>query len=396
MPRNPNKIGYSGGFPEGFEVFASIQDPRDGGNTRHHFGEILFIALAGVLCGVRSYEMMEEFAELHEAWLRKWLQLPNGIPCDNTFSRVFQAIEPAAFTHCIAAHLEALGMGKVAGQIAIDGKALRGSRSGPDSHIHTVSAWACDAGVTLAQTFVGDKSNEITAMPELLAMLNLKSAVVTIDAVGTQRAIAKQITDQGGDYILSVKGNQGRLHDETRDQFAFALRQLDTQRLDPDRWSFARTKDSGHDRSETREILVCHNLDWMDPAIRQDWKGLSCVIMVRRETLLAAGKTRSETCYFISSLKEVKAPEMLGYIRGHWAIENCCHWVLDAIYREDHNQTRDRAAAKNLATLRRIALNTHNLVRPEGDNPKRPKSLPKRELRATLDPSYLEKLLSLV
>jgi hypothetical protein len=243
MPRNPNKIDYSSGFPEGFEVFASIQDPRDGGNTRHHFVEILFIAVAAVLCGVRSYELMEEFAELRESWLRKWLKLPNSIPCANTFSRVFQAIEPTAFAECIAANLARISFVMQGGQISIDGKALRGSRSGQSSHLHAVSAWACEAGITLAQAFVGEKTNEITAIPELLEMLNLKGAVVTIDAMGTQRAIASKIVDKGGDYILSVKGNQGRLHDETRDQFAFALRQLDPANLDSNRWSFAQTRD---------------------------------------------------------------------------------------------------------------------------------------------------------
>jgi predicted transposase YbfD/YdcC len=393
MPRNPNKIDYSSGFPEGFEVFASIQDPRDGGNTRHHFGEILFIAFAAVLCGVRSYELMEEFAELRESWLRKWLKLPNSIPCANTFSRVFQAIEPTAFAECIAAHLARIGFVMQGGQIAIDGKALRGSRSGQSSHLHAVSAWACEAGITLAQAFVGEKTNEITAIPELLEMLNLKGAVVTIDAMGTQRAIASKIVDKGGDYILSVKGNQGRLHDETRDQFAFALRQLDPANLDSNRWSFAQTKDIGHDRDETRQIMVCHDLSWMAPDVHSEWKNLSCVIMVHRHTLLGAGKTRSETCYYMSSLKGVKAPELLTYIRNHWGIENRCHWVLDAIYREDHNQTRDRNSAANHSILRRMALNAHNRMPYEG---KKRKSLPKRELRAAHDTAYLEQLLSLV
>lgn len=393
MPRNPNRIDYSSGFPEGFEVFASIQDPRDGGNTRHHFGEILFIAFAAVLCGVRSYELMEEFAELRESWLRKWLKLPNSIPCANTFSRVFQAIEPTAFAECIAAHLARIGFVMQGGQIAIDGKALRGSRSGKSSHLHAVSAWACEAGITLAQAFVGEKTNEITAIPELLEMLNLKGAVVTIDAMGTQRAIASKIVDKGGDYILSVKGNQGRLHDETRDQFAFALRQLDPANLDSNRWSFAQTKDIGHDRDETRQIMVCHDLSWMAPDVLSEWKNLSCVIMVHRHTLLGAGKTRSETCYYMSSLKGEKATELLTYIRNHWGIENRCHWVLDAIYREDHNQTRDRNSAANHSILRRMALNAHNRMPHEG---KKRKSLPKRELRAAHDTAYLEQLLSLV
>ena len=393
MPRNPNKIDYSGGFPQGFEVFASIQDPRNGGNTRHHFGEILFIAFAAVLCGVRTYELMEGFAELRENWLRKWLKLPNGIPCYNTFSRVFQAIEPGAFAACIAEHLGRLGFEMQGGQIAIDGKALRGSRSGETTHLHAVSAWACEAGITLAQAFVGEKSNEITAIPELLEMLNLKGAVVPIDAMGTQRAIAGKIVEKGGDYILSVKGNQGRLHDEIRDQFAYALRQLDPGNLDPQRWSFAQTKDDAHDRSETRQIMVCHELDWMDPAIRGEWKGLACVIMVHRHTVVGAGKIRSETCYSMSSLQGIRAAELLSYIRGHWGIENRCHWVLDAVYREDHNQTRDRNSAANHSILRRMALNAHN--RMPGTS-KRRNSLPKREMRAALSPDYLEQLLSLV
>ena len=393
MPRNPNKTDYSQGFPEGFEIFASISDPRNGGHTRHHFGEILFIAFAAVLCGVRSYELMEEFGELRENWLCKWIKLPNGIPCANTFSRVFQAIEPTAFARCIAEHLPRLGFAMKGGQIAIDGKALRGSRSGETTHLHAVSAWACEAGITLAQAFVGEKTNEITAIPELLEMLNLKGAVVTIDAMGTQRAIADKIVKKGGDYVLSVKGNQDSLHDEIRDQFAFALRQLDPSRLDPQRWSFAQTKESGHDRSETRQIMICHDLDWMDPAIRKAWTGLSCVIMVYRHTLLGAGKIRSETSYYMSSLQDVRGPEMLAYIRGHWGIENRCHWVLDAIYREDHNQTRDRNSAANHSILRRMALNAHNRMPFEG---KKHKSLPKRELRAAHDTDYLEQLLSLM
>ena len=393
MPRNPDKTDYSKGFPEGFEVFASLCDPRDGGHTLHHFGEILFIAFAGVLCGVRSYELMEEFGELREDWLRKWLKLPNGIPCANTFSRVFQAIQPTAFAGCIAEHLARLGFAMEGGQIAIDGKALRGSRSGETTHLHAVSAWACEAGVTLAQAFVGEKTNEITAIPELLEMLNLKGAVVTIDAMGTQRAIAGKIVEKGGDYILSVKGNQGRLHDEIRDQFAFALRQLDPKALDSKRWSFAQTKDNGHDRAETRQIMACHDLEWMEPTIRDEWKGLACVIMVHRQTLLGAGKTRSETSYYMSSLKDIRAAGLLDYIRGHWSIENRCHWVLDAIYREDHNQTRDRNSAANHSILRRMALNAHNRMPFEG---KKRKSLPKRELRATHDTDYLEQLLSLM
>lgn len=190
-----------------------------------------------------------------------------------------------------------------------------------------------------------------------------------------------------------MKANQGRLHDELRDQFDFALRQLSDKEPDKERWSAARTDESGHDRSETRSILVCHDLSWMDETVRGEWPRLASVVMVHRHTTLGGGKIRSETSYHISSLGETRAAEMLGYIRGHWGIENRCHWVLDAICREDHNQTRDRHAAANLSTLRRIALNAHNRMPQQG---KKPKSLPKRELRAASDETYLEKLLSLM
>lgn len=214
MPRNPNKTDYSLGFPVGFESFASIPDPRDGGNTRHRFGEILFMAFAALLCGVRSYELMEEFCEL-------------------------------------------------------------------------------------------------------------KGAVVTIDAMGTQRAIAAAIKEKEGDYVLCDKGNPGRLHDEMRDQFDFAPRQLGATKLDPARWSVvARTEGTGHDRVETRSIVVCHDLGWMDAEIRAEWKDIRSVVMVHRHTLPGAGKTRSETSYYISSLGDTRAEVMLAYLRGDWSIEN--------------------------------------------------------------------------
>jgi predicted transposase YbfD/YdcC len=211
--------------------------------------------------------------------------------------------------------------------------------------------------------------------------------------MGTQRTITEKIVEKEGDYVLAVKGNQGSLHDEIRDQFDFATRQLDFAKLDPAKWSSASTNEIGHDRNETRAILVCHELDWMDKGIKKAWSGLGSVIMVHRRTVLGAGKIRDEISYYMSSLTKTRASEMLGYIRGHWKIENSCHWVLDAIYREDHNQTRERNAACNLGTLRRMALNTHNRMAAKA---KKYKSLPKRELRALKDEAYLEKLLSLV
>ena len=397
MPRNPNKIDYSGNFPEGFEIFSEISDPRGDGNTCHHFGEIVFMAFTCIVCGVKSYELMEEFCELREKWFRKWLELPNGTPCYNTFSRVMEALDPIEFSRCILAHLQQVG-GVIGGrQIAIDGKALRGSRSLGINHIHAVSAWACESGLTLAQAFVSEKSNEITAIPELLGMLNLKGAVITIDAMGTQREIAAKIIDGKGDYLLCVKDNQKSLHREISDHFEFAARQLDVGKLDSNNWSHHQSEGRSHGRQEHRQTVVCHQLDWMDSEIRAAWKGLGSIIMVERRSTTSDGKIRSQRSYYMSSLKKERAEEMQRYIRGHWAIENSCHWVLDTLFREDHNQTRQRSAAKNLGTLRRIALNALKSAPDHSKRQrKRPSSLTRKQLRAIHDEAQLEEILSLV
>jgi len=338
---------------------------------------------------------MEEFCDIRRKWFEKWITLPNGIPCYNTFSRVMESLDPVLFSQCIVTHLSHAGVNIEDEQVAIDGKALRGSRSQEDRHIHAVSAWACESGITLAQAFVDEKSNEITAIPELLKMINLKGAVVTIDAMGTQREIAAQIADGEADYLLSVKGNQGDLHQELIDQFDFAARQLGTGKLAPKNWSYHLEEEKNRGRLEKRQTIVCHHLKWMDPNIRAAWKNLECIILVQREVLEASGKQRIETHYYMSSLKKVNAKKMQKYIRSHWRIENSCHWVLDTLFREDHNQTGKRNAAKNLSTLRRIALNALKRAIDHSTR-KRPSSLTKKQLRAAQDEDYLEEVLSLV
>lgn len=397
MPRNPDKIDYTGNFPEGFEIFSELSDPRGEGYTRHHFGEIIFMAFTAIVCGVKSYELMEEFCELREKWFRKWLRLPNGLPSYNTFARVMEALDPVQFSACILTHLQQAGTAISGEQIAIDGKALRGSRSLGINHIHAVSAWACESGLTLAQAFVSEKSNEITAIPELLKMLNLKGAVITIDAMGTQREIAAQIVEGKGDYLLCVKDNQKKLHQEISDHFDFAARQLGQAQLDPKNWSYHESEEQAHGRQEKRQTVVCHELTWMAPEIRSMWKGLGSIIMVTRRSETKAGKAREQTSYYMSSLKGERAEKIQGYIRGHWAIENSCHWVLDTLFREDHNQTVQRNAAKNLGTLRRIALNALKQAPDHSArNRKRPSSLTRRQLRAMHDETQLEEILSLV
>lgn len=395
MPRNPNKIDYSRGFPERFEAFEKLTDTRKDGYTKHHFGEIIFMAFTCIVCGIKSYELMEEFCEIRIKWFEKWLTLPNGVPSYNTFSRLMESLDPVLFSQCIITHLRLAGVEVEDDQIAIDGKALRGSRTKEERHIHAVSAWACEKGITLAQAFVDEKSNEITAIPELLKMLNLKGAVVTIDAMGTQREIASDIVEAGGDYVLCAKGNQGDLHQEIIDQFDFAARQLDPAKLSSKNWSFHSEEEKNRGRLERRHTIVCHNLDWMSRKIRDAWKALGSIILVQRQVLEKDGNWCTEIHYYISSLKKVKAKKMQKYIRSHWRIENSCHWVLDTLFREDHNQTGKRNAAKNLSTLRRMALNALKRATDHSTR-KRPSSMPKKQLRAAQDESYLEEILSLV
>jgi predicted transposase YbfD/YdcC len=401
MPRNPDKIDYSRGFPKNFEAFEELTDPRGDGHTKHHFGEIIFMAYTCIICGMKSYELMEEFCEIRQKWFEKWLTLPNGTPSYNTFSRIMESLDPVLFSRCIIVHLRLAGVEveddevPIDDQIAIDGKALRGSRTKDERHIHAVSAWACEKGLTLAQTFVEEKSNEITAIPELLKMLNLHGAVVTIDAMGTQREIAGQIVDAEADYVLCVKGNQGDLHKEIIDQFDFAARQLDLTKTSSENWSLHIEEEKNRGRLEKRQTIVCHDLEWMSQKIRDAWKDLGCVILVQRQVLDKNGNWRTEIHYYISSLKGVGAKPMQKYIRSHWRIENSCHWVLDTLFREDHNQTGKRNAAKNLGTLRRMALNALKEATDHSKR-KRPSSLTKKQLRAAQDESYLEEILSLV
>ncbi len=395
MPRNLNKIDYSGGFPTFFTSFEILEDPRTGGNTKHHFGEVIFMVFTSMICGVTTYELMEEFCHANENWFKKWLTLPNGIPCDNTFSRIFELINPEVFSSCIMAHLKLVKHDFKGEQIAIDGKSLRGSTDRENKNIHAVSAWACESGVTLAQTFVDKKSNEITAIPKLLELLNIEGHVVTIDAMGTQVAIAETIIDKGGDYILSVKENQKSLYDEIDSQFHFARTQLQGEKLDPKRWSVDEVLEKSKGRIETRQTLVCHDLSWMSSEVKQRWKGLESVILVYRHVETKNGAQSHQLSYYMSSLKDQRAAELQQYIRQHWSIENNCHWVIDTVMKEDAHQLKKQTGAKNLSSMRRIVLNTLKLA-PDKSRRKKPASFTKKQLWAAQDLDYREHCISLV
>lgn len=381
-------VDFRRGLPEGLEMFDVIEDPRSGNATRHPFGSILFIALCAILCGMDTCEDFVRFAKARESWLRKWIALPNGIPCGNTFLRVFAAIDPALFTECLTAFVTRICPELAGKLVAIDGKALRGSRKADEGTVQIVSAWSCHNGLTLAQKAVDSKSNEITAVPKLLRLLNLKGSIVSIDAMGCQKKIAIAIIQAGADYLLALKGNQGTLHDDVRSFFE-----------DAGSLAYAREKggvvqtfehhDKGHGRIEKRVCTVTDWLAWMPAKVRRDWLGLRSIVRIESHTTLSDGRVREETRYFISSLPP-DARQHLDLSRAHWSIENSCHWVLDVVFREDQSRVRCGDAAQNFSSLRRIAL---NMLKTETAKPKEP--VRGKRIFAALDPTYLESILGL-
>jgi len=328
------------------------------------------------------------FAKARKDWLSKWVELPNGIPCANTFLRLFAAIDPAVFGECLLAFVTKLSPDLKNRLVNIDGKTLRGSRKADESTVQIVSAWAQHNGLTLAQQAVERKSNEITAVPKLLRLLDLKGAIVTLDAMGAQRKIAIEITHQGADFLLALKGNQETLHDDVKAFFE-----------DPESLVYAREKggivsraeemDKGHGRVEKRVCTVTDFLAWLPAKTKRDWLGLKSIVRVESETVLSNDTIRKDTRYYLSSM-EADAAHHLTCSRGHWGIENSCHWVLDVVFGEDQCRARSGHAAQNLSTLRRLVL---NLLKTEKSKPK--ESIRGKRIYAVLDQAYLEQIIGL-
>lgn len=331
--------------------FGDLPDPRVERTKLHSLLDIMTIAILAVLCGAEGWEDMEEFGESKQEWLRSFLPLENGIPCADTFRRVFAAINPESFERCFMNWVRSLSESLEGKVVAIDGKTLRGSydRAGQQSPLHLVHAFAAENQILLGQVSTDVKSNEITAIPELLALLDLQGSIVTIDAMGCQTKIAQEIVDGGADYILALKGNQGILHQEVADFFTEAL-QDEQEKL---ALSYAESTCGDHGRIETRrvwssvEVACCSH--------RQDWAKLNSVILVESERE-CKGQTTMERRYYISSLKNVEATEFATMIRSHWAIENNLHWSLDVAFKEDACRIRKDHAPHNLSLLRKLGL----------------------------------------
>jgi predicted transposase YbfD/YdcC len=343
-------------------MLAGLPDPRRRQGLRYPLRSVVVIALMSMVCGCDNAEAMDLWGKLNEEWLGEILELPHGVPSQDVYLSVFASLSPSAFSEVFRAWSAwvVLRLGKESTHIAIDGKTSRRTRDVANDipALHTVSAWSSDTGLVLSQCKTLEKSNEITAIPELLAVLDLRGATVTIDAMGCQRDIAKPIAEGGGDYLLAVKENQPTLHAEIIETFEDIdddrVRSLDEDPK-PEFESFVQTE-KGHGRIETRSLRLCKDLRWIQSAGR--WNSLSCIIEVTRERfLISSGKQSSETAYYIGSNDTLDAEEAARIIRRHWGIENELHWVLDMAFREDEARHRAKNTAQNLTTLRHFALN---------------------------------------
>lgn len=324
--------------------FSEMKDPRIERTKRHMFDDIIFIAIASVLSGGDSWNDMEEYGTFKKEWLSSFLELPNGIPSHDTFNRFFSALDADIFEECFLSWVKSIYHRTHGEVVSIDGKTMRGSRNqGCKTATHIVSAWADKNELILGQIKVEEKSNEITAIPKLLDALLIEGCVITIDAMGCQKNIAKKIVGKKADYILSVKENQKDLYEDIQDSFRI-LPTID----------FSEDIDYGHGRIETRKCSILTDLSLVENAAK--WNGLVAIVKMERERYFkATAKKESETSYYISTLKQA-APIAYG-IRKHWGIENNVHWILDVAFNEDISRKRDGNAAQNYSTLNRIALN---------------------------------------
>lgn len=334
--------------------FSRVKDPRIDRTKRHKLLDIIIIAICGVICGADSWVDIELFGKTKIDWLKTFLKLPNGIPSHDTFGRVFAALNPQEFEASFMEWVQAINQLTQGQVIAIDGKQLRGSHDhgiGKNA-IYMVSAWATENQLVLGQRKVDDKSNEITAIPKLLKLLEVKGCIVVVDAIGTQTKIAATIIEQGGDYILAVKENQGHLYEDIHDLFA------DNQQFNyagiPH--SYAKVVNKDHGRIETRQCWTISATEYL-ANIRdlKRWEGLQTLVMILSERRIGE-EYEVQDRYFISSLKS-NADKILQAKRSYWGIENRLHWVLDIAFNEDRSRVRKDNAPQNFAVLRHMALN---------------------------------------
>jgi predicted transposase YbfD/YdcC len=362
--------------------FADMEDPRDNQGKRHKLLDMIVIAICAVICGADGWSQVAQFGRCKRKWFKTFLDLPHGIPSHMTFGRVFALLDPDAFERRFLSWAVQLGIASDGRLIAIDGKTIRGSldTAAQKSAFHMVSAWCSTNSLVLGQIITADKSNEITAIPELLELVDVAGAVVTTDAMGCQKAIAAKIIDGGGDYLLAVKDNHKTLHEELQELFGQCMRK-DCHGVE---FAYAQDVDKGHGRVETRRCWVTPEVKWF--AERDQWKGLRSFVCV--ESVREVGDKRSvERRYYVGSVDATDAARTLRYTREHWGVENGLHWRLDVAFDEDRRRIRKGHGAENFSRLSRIALNL--LMAEQSEK----RSIKTKRLVAGWDHDYLLHLL---
>ena len=371
--------------------FEGLPDPRINRTKDHKLIDLLVIAVCTLLCGGESFNDMEEFGQAKQDWFKTFLELPEGIPSHDTFNRLFAALNPQQFLECFLRWTQSLRTA-IAGEIvAIDGKALRRAVQRGQSAKYIVNAWARQNGLVLGQLKVADKSNEITAVPQLLRALELAGCIVTVDAMGCQKKIAREIVESDADYVLALKGNQETVHGEVKSYLDDAIaRKAHVPPPKPPagfvpELDYLETLEKNHGRIETRRYWQSNRLDWF--ADQGKWEKLTSVGVVEsvREV---DGEIKIERRYYLSSLSR-GVKRFAEAVRGHWGVENQLHWVLDVCFGEDQSRARTGYAAENLATLRRLAL---NILRRETT---KKRGIKGKQKCAAWDHAYLLRLLGL-
>lgn len=366
--------------------FSVLEDPRIERTKKHLLLDIIGVTLIAIISGCNSWVEVEEFGKLREEWLRKHFSLAHGIPSHDTIGRLFALLDSRTFQACFIEWMKDT-IKTPRDVIAIDGKSICGSASKAHGKkaIHMVSAFSCAHGLVLGQEKCAEKSNEITAIPALLKQLDLRGTIVTIDAMGCQKEIAKAIVDKKSDFVFGLKGNQGKLHGNVKSIF----RALHAEGYKHAQAVSFEADEKNHGRHENRKYTV---IDYRPPEAdlcmlfgREPWTGISSIAMVESTRTIGKKKT-TETRYYISSLRN-KGDQFVAAIRKHWSIENSLHWMLDVTFREDHSQVRTKNAAENFSIIRRTAL---NLLKMEKTYKA---SMNCKRLRASIDTDYLEKVL---
>jgi predicted transposase YbfD/YdcC len=354
-------------------AFDTVPDPRYQRNQRHRFTDILTLAVCAVLGGAESWDAIAAYGRAKEAFFKRFLPLPNGIPSHDTFRAVFCKLDPVAFSQAFGRWMAAACQANGLVPIAIDGKSVRRSPKATASGcLHLVSAFATEQRITLGQVSVPEGTNETAVIPDLLAVLDLAGAIVTLDAAGCQTAIASQIRTQGGEYLLAVKGNQPTLEAAVEQVFADGI----ASEFAGSKADQHHTVDQGHGRHEERYITVLSDPKGLPP----EWPDVACIVQVNREREVGGVNTTS-TQYYLSSHAGT-AKEFAGLIRGHWGIENGLHWVLDVVFHEDDSRTRSGHAAANLAMVRKVCVALLKKAPGKG-------SLVTKRLRAGWDDEFL-------